>query len=226
MTVDGLSSSIAALYQTSRASGTSQAGSSAGMQEMDGNRPPPPPGGGLGNAIMQALSSLGINVGSGADDATSASSAGDSTTGTTSTDGSQSVSTSLGSFMQSLMQALHAQGASESQDAAAQPQESESSDGAVRGHGHHHGGPDKMQADLQSLIQKLSSASTSSSDGTSSTDGDAATTELEQSFQSLASALGASNASGSSATLKDFLQALQNNMQDFSRSGNLVNTSA
>jgi hypothetical protein len=86
-----------------------------------------------------------------------------------------------------------------------------STPGAVSGphHGHHGG----IAADLQSLIQQLSS-----SDG-NSTGSDQS--PLQKSFQGLMSALGSKDPQ---ATLGNFLQALSKDLPNASPLGNVVST--
>ncbi|RZI42439.1 hypothetical protein EGT07_14630 [Herbaspirillum sp. HC18] len=217
MTVSGISSSQISMFQMNKTGSASQAGGNSGVQGTEGNRPPPPPpGGGFGSAIKDALSSLGIDLDSLSDSSSSTSATGATDTSATETDGStESASAALKSFMHTLMDTLHAQGSS-----GAQAQGETEGSGQVQGPGgHHHGGHGNIQADMQSLIQKLSS---SSSDSTSSNTSDSDTSELQQSFDSLMNALGASS-SGSDATLSKFLQALQGNMEP---KGTIVNTTA
>jgi hypothetical protein len=192
---------------------------------------PPPPGGpgggGLLSAISNALSQIGVTDQSSATGSTDSTGSDDSSTSTT-----QDPAQALASFMQNLMAALHAQGASS-------PQQSGDADGdggnatqaasGVRGGHHHHGGAGKMEADLSSLIQNLSSSTSSATSDSSSTDQTSTTSStvssadstLQQSFSSLMQALGNTN---SNATLTGFLQALQSNMQGAGPAGNVVNT--
>ena len=83
--------------------------------------------------------------------------------------------------------------------------------------GCYHGRPN-IEADIQSLIQQLSSSSSSDS-SSSSTTSSSATSDLQQSFQNLISALGGSS---SSVTLDSFLNALASNFQGATSSGNVV----
>lgn len=114
---------------------------------------------------------------------------------------SQNAQQALASFMQSLLAALQSQ----NMQGAGQ-----------QGHHHHHGGgvagASGIQSGLQDLIQQLSSSNASSS---------SADTALQQSFQNLLSANGAS---GNQATLGSFLQTLSQNLQMANPSGNIVNT--
>lgn len=71
---------------------------------------------------------------------------------------------------------------------------------------------------LQTLIQQLSSTNTPSTSGTT----DTTTSNLQQDFQSLLSAFGAS---GSNASLSNFLQAISDNLKG-ANPGLNVSTSA
>jgi hypothetical protein len=80
-------------------------------------------------------------------------------------------------------------------------------------------GGGNLEADIQALIQQLTSSNSSDSSSSSST------TDLQQSFQNLLSALNGSNNS-SVATLENFLLALANNLQGSASTGNVVNDKA
>jgi hypothetical protein len=125
-------------------------------------------------------------------------------------------------FMQQLLAALQAQSGQGAQFNGAHSDgdnDGSSSASAVngisRGQGHHHGGIGKMESNLQSLIQQLSSSSTSS---TAANSPDAA---LQQSFQSLLNTQGSST---NQTTLAGFLQTLSQNLQGAGMVGNNVNT--
>lgn len=85
-----------------------------------------------------------------------------------------------------------------------------SSVNAANGLGQGHHGIGKMEANLQSLIQQLSSSNSSGSGSTNAA--------LQQSFQNL------TGMQGSPATLAGFLQTLSRNMQGAVMYGNMVNT--
>ncbi len=77
--------------------------------------------------------------------------------------------------------------------------------------GSHHGGIGKMEANLQSLIQQLSS-------GTSMSPVDAS---LQQSYQNL---IGTQGATGNQSSLTSLLQTLSQNLQGVGMTGNIVNS--
>jgi hypothetical protein len=144
--------SISALSSTSAASQLSflsRLRSTNANSSAQGVRPPPPPpdGGGFADAIAEALKSIDISD-SGSDTATTASSS-DSGGKTDSTD----VTAALGSFLQSLMGALHGQ---RSEGADAPPPYGDEQGGGSAG-------PGKLQSDLQSLPAKLTSGTTGAS---------------------------------------------------------------
>ncbi len=150
------------------------------------------------SALMNALSQSGITVGS-------------ASNGTTTPSGgaSQSPQQALQAFMQNLFAALHAQSAGSSGQPGADGDNDGSAAGAAGAMGGHHGGIGKMEANLQSLIQQLSS-------GASASPVDAS---LQQSFQNLAGAQGSNQAS-----LTSFLQSLSQNLQGVGMTGNIVNS--
>ena len=148
------------------------------------------------SALMNALSQSGITVGS-----TS------SGTTTPSSGASQSPQQALQSFMQNLFAALHAQSSGQNQTG-----ENDRSGAAAAGAmGSHHGGIGKMEANLQSLIQQLSS-------GTSMSPVDAS---LQQSYQNL---IGTQGATGNQSSLTSLLQTLSQNLQGVGMTGNIVNS--
>jgi hypothetical protein len=164
-------------------------------------------GGLLASAIKQALSQIGAT--------------GSSTSAAAGTTDPQQA---LGLFIQNLFAAL---GAQAGQAAAAQGGKdsdgdndgsSASSVSAPSGSGHHHhgGGKGGLEAKLQSLVQQLSTSSTSPArDGSTVSPLSA----LQQSFQSLLGSLGAS---GDPATLRGFLQTLSQDLQGVSPTGNMI----
>lgn len=212
MSVSSISGSLTSIYQSTQAGAASRGQGGMPPGGVQGGRPPgSPPGGGMDKAVMQSLAeALGVS-------ATSATTATGSTTPTDSATSTASVEDAFGSFMQSLMTALRAQGS-----------ESEPGEGGqqVRGHHGHGGGPGRMEADLQSLIASL--ADTSSTDDGTGTAASATGSEessLQDSFDNLLSALGAST-DNSSATLNSFLQSLQGKLADVRPQGNVVDTTA
>ncbi|NYE60375.1 hypothetical protein FHW58_001527 [Duganella sp. 1224] len=233
MSISALSSTSAAsaLSFLSRLSSnnsiSSMSNNSNSLDSSQGVRPPPPDGGGFADAIAAALQSIGITdtSSSGSDTDTSATSASsDSTTSTSTTDATE-VSAALGSFLQSLMGALHAQHSA----GEAPPPYSEQQAGGQ-------GGPGRLESDLQSLIAKLGANTVEGN----SDSGDAVD-DLQSTFANLLDKLGtststsdsdstASAGTGSTSTsdaltkLSAFLQALSAQVGNHGSSGNLVDT--
>jgi hypothetical protein len=166
--------------------------------------PPPPPegGGGFISAIADALKSIGVSASSGESRESS--------------DGSNAAH-ALGSFLEELMDALHAQGTEES---AAPPYGEPPQGGPGSG-----GGPGKLAEDLQSLIAKLGSSAADADATTGAEESSGTTGALETSFSNLLSAMGA-DSSDASSQLGSFLQALAGGMPQARSSGNLINTRA
>lgn len=182
-------------------------------------------GGRFASAISQALSQLGVPSGS---SSTTANAASDPTSSTAAQDPQQA----LAAFMQNLFASLQSQGSGQttsthsgtdsdgdSDGSGAAPAVSGASGGRHHG-GHHGGGLSKIESGLQNLMQQISS---SSSSATGSTASDSASSPLQQSFQNLLSADGAS---ASNVTLASFLQTLSQNLQGATPTGNVVSTQA
>lgn len=216
MSISALSSSNAAsqLSAFSRLGGSSSTSNTSGS--VDGARPPKSDDGAFLDAIGSALSSIGVTVDAGE---------GGSDTATSENGASSDVGQALGAFLHQLMGSLHAQGGS----AGGHGEDGEPPSGPPPGGGARAGGPGNIEADLQSLLQKLASTGSDAGDSTESS-----VTDLPSSFASLLSALGGdegSSGSGSSK-LSSFLQALSGSLGtasaggSLSASGNLVNTTA
>lgn len=172
--------------------------------------------GGFASAISQALSQLGVS-------GTSGSSSSTSSTGSTSA--TQDPQQAIRTFMHDLFSALRSTNGGTSTSAASGSDSDGDQDGsgtsAVSSTSGRHYGASGIESKLQSLIQQLSSSSDSSSSGTSSSN--SALAPLQQDFQNMLGALGAS---GSQATLGSFLQSLSQNLQGANPVGNLVSTQA
>ncbi|HUW29905.1 MAG TPA: hypothetical protein VMV97_15015 [Sulfuriferula sp.] len=191
----------------------------SGVSRASGN------GGRFASAISQALSQLGVSSGS---SSTTASTASDPTSSAATQDPQQA----LAAFMQNLFASLQSQGGGQTTAANGGTDSDGDRDGsgaasAVSGasgsrhHGGHHGGGlSKIESGLQNLMQQISSSGTSATDSTAS---DSASSPLQQSFQNL---LAADGASGSNVTLTSFLQTLAQNLQGATPTGNVVSTQA
>jgi hypothetical protein len=204
--------SISAITSSSAATQLNPLNSVSKHSRADGNAAPtgapprPPRGGGFIEAIASALQQIGVDDASSGATASTTATSTDGSTDSASADGGN-VAQALGSFLQSLMGALHQQGG----DKGGPPPYGEGPQG---------GGPGKLGADVQSLISKLSSGGTDSADG--------ATDDLESSFKNLLDKLsgGSTDSTDANTKLASFLQALSNNLQASggSSSGNLINT--
>jgi hypothetical protein len=230
MTISAVSNSFS-IAQLTQVGSSKQ--SSAGCSVDGSTSSQPSAGGGLVDAIVQALSHIGV-TGSGSSTSTgSSSSDASSSSDSSSTNSSSStadIGQALGAFLQNLLQNLHAQSASSSTSDSTNSDSSTSISTVSATAGNRPspppgGGPAQLQSDLQSLISELSSSSSASGTSSASTTASdtGSTSALQQSFQNLLGALGES---GSSKTLNNFLQALSQNLSANSGSGNLVNTQA
>jgi hypothetical protein len=202
MTINSLASgSSTAVTYASRVAGTSAASSASAAQQAGRMPPPPDDGGGLLGAIADALKSIGVDEGAteGADvETTSAATQGDSA----------DTAQALGSFLESLMEALHAQGS----DAGAAPAYGEPPQG----------GPGQLSADLQSLVAALGA----DADGTAvATSADSGLGALQGAFANLLTSLGG-DAGDADAKLSSFLQTLSSRLPTAGSAGNLVDTTA
>lgn len=187
-------------------------------------------GGGFINALATALSQIGINSTS------SSSSNGDSS----SSSSSQNPAQALVSFLQDLMAALQSQNGGQLPTSTGTDSDNDndgssaSTIGGTSGHHHHH---NRLEANLQGLIQQLSSSSSNSTASTS-TDASTSTTNsaisgssttsstlssLQQSFQNLLTAYGDT---GNSTSLQNFLQAFANNLDGSKPVGKVLQTQA
>ena len=200
---------------------------SAGSESGGGSGSP----GAILDAVFQALSQAGISGGSAANSSSAPS--------TTTSASDQNPLQALGAFMHDLFSALQNQGGQAAQGAQTSAQGTSDSDGDHRGtgsgasgapRGHHHhggGGVARMESNLQSLIQQLSSSDSTSSatdtsgSSTATVSATNSSSTLQQSYQNLLSSLGLS---GGSSSLGNFLQALSQNLQDLGSTGNVVNT--
>lgn len=212
MVTNGIASGNNWLSQLNQLNATNQSngtGNGVARADNDGDVDGPSRSGGkLLQAISAALSQIGVG-------GTQTS----STSGNASSSSSQDPAQALASFMQDLMAALQAQHGS---------QGGSNSDGDNDGSGsvRHAGGQrPNIQADLQSLIQQLSTSNNTTSTAGTAGGGSSNDTlsSLQQSFQNLVNSFGGST---DSAGLGAFLQAFAGNMQDAGALGNVVKAQA
>ncbi len=212
-------------YVTSTNSG-SDTGSSAGSVGAAGS-------GKFADAIQDALSQLGVST-----NGTSSTASSSASSGTSDAAAAQDPQQALSAFAQSLFAALQAQSGGKAGNSSNGNSSGSSASGANAisgasggggGHHHHHGGGGvgKLESGLQNLIQQLSSSpgqdvtGSGTSDSSSSSSANSSLGALQQSFNNLLSADGAS---GSSATLSNFLQSLSQNLVGAPATGNVVST--
>ncbi|TWI69357.1 hypothetical protein IP91_00425 [Pseudoduganella lurida] len=222
MSINSLTTSAASqLAYTSRVSGTSSTSSTSSSQAVR-QAPParPDDGGGLIGAIADALKSIGV---ASTEDTSTAST--DGTTSSSDTTSTGNAAQALGTFLESLMGALHAQNAGSGSDAGdgGTPPYGEPPQGGP-GMG---GGPGKLSSDLESLIASLSegTGNTDSQSATESTGTDSTVGTLQSTFKDLLSALG-SDSADATTQLTSFLQSLSSKLPSAGSTGNLINTSA
>jgi hypothetical protein len=137
------------------------------------------------------------------------------------TPGGQDPAQALGTFVQDLMSALKAQGASSPAGADASATSGVTAPAGGHHHHHHGGGMAKMESSLQSLIQQVSASS--SSDGTAKAGATSPAGNLQQDYQNLVTSFGGS---ANTASLGSFLQSLSQNIQSAGGTGGLISTKA
>lgn len=256
MTISAISGSSYSLPQLNQVSSPRQRNgvSGDGDGDNDGSRVSGAAGGTGGPgafiaAIFQALSQTGVSGGTPAASATANQVPPDPSSATASNPPKDPLQ-ALGAFMHALFAALENQGGQAApggqlasqgggdgdgdNDGSANSSASSGVANASHGHHHHGGGLAKIESNLQTLIQQLSSGATGSStidtSGTASNTASPAaasspnpTASLEQSYQNLLATLGVA---GNSSTLGSFLQSFSQNLHGAGKSGNLVNTQA
>jgi hypothetical protein len=232
MSISSISGNNSAIYSTQLSDLTSVNSNTQDSDgDNDGNRISGAVGGGkFASAISQALTQLGVTP------ATASNSSDASGTST-----SQDPQQALASFMQSLFAALHAQSGTQAATSNNSAADNSSAVGSVtsattttnnnavagtagEGHHHHHGGGGmgKLEGGLQNLIQQLSSSGQDASGSSTSSSSSSSTLDaLQQSFNNLLSADGAS---GSNVSLTSFLQSLSQGLEGAPATGNVVTT--
>ncbi len=183
------------------------------------------------NAATKATTSTGSSTGTAATGSVASTTDAGSASGTTAASGDPAQA--LGTFFQSLLTALHAQGGGKGGGGGSRS-DGDGDDGgsttaatsatSASAGAKAFQGSKGLSADLQSLIQQLDSAgSTTSTDSTSNSTSNSTTGNLDTSFKNLLSALGDST---SKTTLGQFLQALSSQSQGSGSTGNVINTQA
>ncbi len=157
------------------------------------------------NAIERALGQT-LSGSSGASSATPASGS------TSSSSSAQDPQAALQAFLQSLFAALTQSGG--------QGTASDNGSPSVAGAGHHHHhGASNLTANIQNLLQQLSSGSPGTSTGNSTSSN--ALSNLNSSFQNLINSISASQGQGASATTPNLQSFLQNLLQDLNGGQNI-----
>jgi hypothetical protein len=219
MNTSSMTSDNTAMARVTQSNGISATHNHHGCRRTDGPddaRSGEPVGGrtGLMDAVKEALSSIGVadpqNANSGGATTSDAANS-DATTDPTSSKGAAA----LQSFMQTLLAALHSQGAASDPNA---PDAKTSVDTVSNRSRPHHG---DLAADLQGLMQELNAPDSA----------DPKLADLKTSFQNLLGALsGPANAGSSGSTgdtsLGKFLQAFAAHVPGYSTVGNVVDTTA
>jgi len=165
-------------------------------------------GGSLSSAALQALAQIGVPG-----------LQGTARSGSGSTSQQQS-NLALQDFLQKLFAALQQQNVNTTGHEASVRGATATS--GIKAHQHHHGG---VGQELQNLLQQLSATGPSSANGAvpGSAPGNSSLSSLQASFSKL---VAASGASGSAATLGNFLNAFARDLPGRAAAGNLVSTSA
>jgi hypothetical protein len=220
--------SISGLTNLSYLQPTTNTTQSIGGGDADGDNDGSSGAGGVGrsNFLSAIEQALGQSLSGGISSATSASSPTSSSTPSSSS--TQDPQAALQAFLQNLFAALHQTGGQGNGATATSNSNGSSSTPGV-GH-HHHRGSSNLAANIQSLLQQLSSTSQSASTSNTSSGSDALS-NLNSSFQNLISTINASQGQGAAAAPPPTLQAfLQNFLNDLNGgqniSGAVVSTQA
>lgn len=230
MSISPIGASNSSIYTTPYSSLTAT-GSSSDSSNTSSSRVGGAGSGRFADAIQNALSQLGVSP-----DGSSTDSTGGTSSSTSDASAANDPQQALSAFAQNLFAALQAQsagqaGAAQGTGSSGDESGANAVSGSSGGGGHHHhhggGGVGKLESGLQSLISELSSSSSqdatgsSTSDSSSSSSSNSSLDALQQSFNNLLSADGAS---GSGATLSNFLQSLSQNLHGAPATGNVVST--
>ena len=217
-------SSISGLGSLSNVLPTSNKNRMAGGRGNDGDNDGSKVSGGVGranfmSAIEQALGqSLSRNAG--------AVTAAVPPNSASATSPAQDPQSALNPFLHNLFAALN-QATGSGNGASATDNPSNMGNPSVSGIGHHHHGGSNLTANIQSLLQQLSSSSQSTSSSNSSMSssnsirGTDAISNLSSSFQGLMSAVDTSQGRGASSTTPSVQSFLQNLLQDLKGGQNI-----
>jgi hypothetical protein len=217
-------SSISGLGSLSNVLPTSNKNRMAGGRGNDGDNDGSKVSGGVGRAnFMSAIEqALGQSLSRSAGAVTAAVTPNSASA----TNPAQDPQSALNPFLHNLFAALN-QATGSGNGASATDNPSNMGNPSVSGVGHHHHGGSNLTANIQSLLQQLSSSSQSTSSINSSTStsnqtsGADALSNLSSSFQGLMSAVDTSQGRGASSTAPSVQSFLQNLLQDLKGGQNI-----
>ena len=217
-------SSISGLGSLSNVLPTSNKNRMAGGRGNDGDNDASKVSGGVGRANF--MSAIEQALGQSLSRTAGAVTAAVPPNSASATSPAQDPQSALNPFLHNLFAALN-QATGSGNGASATDNPSNMGNPSVSGIGHHHHGGSNLTANIQSLLQQLSSSSQSASSINSSTStsnqtsGTDALSNLSSSFQGLMSAVDTSQGRGASATAPSVQSFLQNLLQDLKGGQNI-----
>ena len=217
-------SSISGLGSLSNVLPTSNKNRMAGGRGNDGDNDASKVSGGVGRANF--MSAIEQALGQSLSRTAGAVTAAVPPNSASATSPAQDPQSALNPFLHNLFAALN-QATGSGNGASATDNPSNMGNPPVSGIGHHHHGGSNLTANIQSLLQQLSSSSQSASSINSSTStsnqtsGTDALSNLSSSFQGLMSAVDTSQGRGASATAPSVQSFLQNLLQDLKGGQNI-----
>ena len=217
-------SSISGLGSLSNVLPTSNKNRMAGGRGNDGDNDASKVSGGVGRANF--MSAIEQALGQSLSRTAGAVTAAVPPNSASATSPAQDPQSALNPFLHNLFAALN-QATGSGNGASATDNPSNMGNPFVSGIGHHHHGGSNLTANIQSLLQQLSSSSQSASSINSSTStsnqtsGTDALSNLSSSFQGLMSAVDTSQGRGASATAPSVQSFLQNLLQDLKGGQNI-----
>jgi len=217
-------SSISGLGSLSNVLPTSNKNRMAGGRGNDGDNDGSKVSGGVGRANF--MSAIEQALGQSLSRTAGAVTAAVPPNSASATSPAQDPQSALNPFLHNLFAALN-QATGSGNGASATDNPSNMGNPSVSGVGHHHHGGSNLTANIQSLLQQLSSSSQSTSSINSSTStsnqtsGADALSNLSSSFQGLMSAVDTSQGRGASSTAPSVQSFLQNLLQDLKGGQNI-----
>ena len=217
-------SSISGLGSLSNVLPTSNKNRMAGGRGNDGDNDGSKVSGGVGRANF--MSAIEQALGQSLSRSAGALTAAVTPNSASATNPSQDPQSALNPFLHNLFAALN-QASGPGAGTSVTDNPSNMSNPSVSGVGHHHHGGSNLTANIQSLLQQLSSSSQSTSSSNSSMSssnsirGTDAISNLSSSFQGLMSAVDTSQGRGASSTTPSVQSFLQNLLQDLKGGQNI-----